>query len=624
MGQGGEGGSTEPGSTGLTAGTAGTAGIGGSAAAAGAQHDAAAGGENSGGSGDGDGDSDSGSGSNDQDAGGDGDGDDGGSIGPFPIMDAGEDADADAGEDAGDASSLSDAGGDASVLSDAGADPEPDAGPPQQDAGAVAQDAAIDDAGVSCLPGTSGPSCTACSTGQFCAGGDNEPIDCQDDQGYDDDDDPATVCMPWTECGPGSIEDTPGTSTSDRTCSPDLNWTIMNFGTSVNDTAMDVAVDAVGDIFVAGYTAGNLEGSNQGGNDTYVRKLDGSDGTEIWTVQFGTTTDDNARGVCVDPDGNVVVIGTTSGQLGAAHIGGRDVFVRKLDGSDGSEMWTQQFGVAGTDDYGIAVAADANGDIAATGRVSGSIGDTFVSGYDFFVRKMNGSDGTAIWTKQRGASGSQTEEGRSVVFDSWGDVIATGITSGDLGGTGDGEGDDVFVLKLQGDDGDEEWVTQYATGGNDDPYGIDVDSNDDVLVGGTTLGGLGTNPTPGNARAAFAFKLTGAAGDEIWLKLLDGPENDDGYNIAVDAADNVVITGRTEGDLDGDGNKGLQDLIVHSFAGNDGSTLWTEQLGTAGREEGWGIDVAPNGVIFVAGYGNGNLGGPNPGGYSAILVAIEP
>ena len=49
-----------------------------------------------------------------------------------------------------------------------------------------------------------------------------------------------------------------------------LGWT-RQFGTSGVDIASRVAADADGNVYVSGFTTGDLEGTNAGGNDAFLR-----------------------------------------------------------------------------------------------------------------------------------------------------------------------------------------------------------------------------------------------------------------------------------------------------------------------------------------------------------------
>ena len=110
----------------------------------------------------------------------------------------------------------------------------------------------------------------------------------------------------------------------------EIGWT-RQFGTSDNDYAPGLAVDASGNVYIAGWTEGAFPGeSSSGGTDAFVRKYDGS-GNELWTRQFGTSTSDVARGVVVDTSDNVYVAGYTFGALpGQSYAGGGDVLLVKF------------------------------------------------------------------------------------------------------------------------------------------------------------------------------------------------------------------------------------------------------------------------------------------------------
>jgi hypothetical protein len=50
----------------------------------------------------------------------------------------------------------------------------------------------------------------------------------------------------------------------------------------------------------------------------------------LWTQQFGTSAYDDARSVSVGSDGRVLVAGFTSGDLVGTNAGGYDAFVMAL------------------------------------------------------------------------------------------------------------------------------------------------------------------------------------------------------------------------------------------------------------------------------------------------------
>jgi len=161
-------------------------------------------------------------------------------------------------------------------------------------------------------------------------------------------------------------------------------WT-RQFGGANFDAAVGVAVDASG-VYVAGNTEGALPGQTSAGpRDVFLRKYN-FDGNELWTRQFGTSDDEIARAVAVDASG-VYVAGRTGGALpGQTSAGSGDAFVRKYD-VDGNEIWTHQFGGSG-DDEARGVAVDASG-VHVAGVTDGVLpGQTTAGGEDAFVAKL--------------------------------------------------------------------------------------------------------------------------------------------------------------------------------------------------------------------------------------------
>lgn len=75
----------------------------------------------------------------------------------------------------------------------------------------------------------------------------------------------------------------------------------------------------------------------------------GPDGTRRWTRQWGSAGDEVTFGLAEDRDGNLYVPGNTRvGFDGESVVGGTDFFLSKLDTS-GTRLWTRVRGASGTD-----------------------------------------------------------------------------------------------------------------------------------------------------------------------------------------------------------------------------------------------------------------------------------
>ena len=126
-------------------------------------------------------------------------------------------------------------------------------------------------------------------------------------------------------------------------------WT-REFGTSALDGTTSIALDS-GFSYAVGFTDGGLPGQTSSGlTDAFVRKYD-ANGVEVWTRQFGTSSFDSSKWAAVASSALYVAGFTDLALPGQTSAGGRDAFVRKYYGN-GTEAWTRQFG-SSTDDVAI-------------------------------------------------------------------------------------------------------------------------------------------------------------------------------------------------------------------------------------------------------------------------------
>jgi hypothetical protein len=214
----------------------------------------------------------------------------------------------------------------------------------------------------------------------------------------------------------------------------------QELGTTLDDAAYGVAVDGNGDLYVVGYTSGALVGSSEGKKDGFLWKFNAG-GAALWAEQFGTSRDDDALGVAVDASGNVYVAGTTGGELARESLGGVDAYVRSYD-SNGKHRWIQQFGTS-SDDYAYGVAVDGTDRVYVAGGTTEDLaGPNGVS--DAYLRLYD-SRGYHQWTQQFGTSGA--ERCTSVAVDSGGNAYVAGDTGGPLVGRHVGDVDG-FVVRL--------------------------------------------------------------------------------------------------------------------------------------------------------------------------------
>ncbi|AFY85156.1 DUF4347 domain-containing protein [Oscillatoria acuminata] len=161
---------------------------------------------------------------------------------------------------------------------------------------------------------------------------------------------------------------------------------IEQFGTTTGDYSDGITVDSTGNLYITGSTEGNLGGTNAGYTDAWVVKYDSS-GIQQWVQQLGSTLDDLPTGITVDSAGNVYVTGYSYGNLGGIHAGYEDAWIAKYD-SSGTQQWVQQLGTTSSDrSDGITV--DSAGHLYITGSTEGNLGGSNAGASDAWIAKLS-------------------------------------------------------------------------------------------------------------------------------------------------------------------------------------------------------------------------------------------
>lgn len=136
---------------------------------------------------------------------------------------------------------------------------------------------------------------------------------------------------------------------------------IKQFGTPASDEVWGLSGDPSGGVYLTGYTAGDFSGTLAGDKDFIVARAD-ADGVLTWRDQFGTPGNDKGAAVAVDASGNLYVAGFTDGAL-ETPLGKFDAVLTKYT-ADHVRVWTRQFGTS--DDDAADPFAEANVYLSAT------------------------------------------------------------------------------------------------------------------------------------------------------------------------------------------------------------------------------------------------------------------
>ena len=91
-----------------------------------------------------------------------------------------------------------------------------------------------------------------------------------------------------------------------------------------------IRVDGQGNSWVTGITKGSLLATNAGDEDIFTVKY-GPNGNALWGTQQGTIGADEAADMCLDALGNAYIVGNTTGSLFGTNAGGQDGYVQRIN-----------------------------------------------------------------------------------------------------------------------------------------------------------------------------------------------------------------------------------------------------------------------------------------------------
>lgn len=434
--------------------------------------------------------------------------------------------------------------------------------------------------------------------------------------------------------GPGGINDL---ATPPHPMAADYVWSFTTggwngtqmLGTIVNEKANGVVTDLAGNIYVTGYTNGNLDGiANADTNpltagttgDVFLVKYNAA-GVKQWTRLLGSRFNDVANGIAIDntfPGGPFIyVAGFTNGTLPSTGPTNPDptgatsnAFVAKFD-TAGNTIWVRQSGTASNNKaYGVAV--DAVGNV----YIAGETGDTpaVPTSGDIFLAQYSPA-GLQNWIKTLASTPAAKDRAYGVAV-SGSNIYVAGFTNGVLPGNTSAGGSDLFVALFDAvaTNPNPVWVRQLGTAATDIAFAVAADASG-VYAAGSTNGGLFV-PTSAGGFDAFVVKYD-ATGTKLWSNQMGTAGDDDAFGITIDASGNSYITGDTFGVLPGTPagtvNKGLFDLFVARLNAT-GTTAWVRQQGSVWTDVGYAVafsNVGTTPSLYVAGATFGTLPGVN-------------
>ncbi|MCB9385321.1 MAG: SBBP repeat-containing protein [Bryobacterales bacterium] len=261
------------------------------------------------------------------------------------------------------------------------------------------------------------------------------------------------------------------------------------------DACNAIAVNAQGEVFVAGYTrsmdfpstAGVLQATQAGERDAFVTKISADGSQIVFSTFLGGVADDTAYDLALNSDGAIVVVGDTSSNGFPVSDDARQNVRRAIDGfvavlaPDAATLEYGSFIGGQNDDLALGVAVSANDEIYVVGQtdspdleVSASPEHSALNGTetDMFVSIFDPSGANLVYGSYYG--GSARDFANDVAVDAAGRIYIVGGTASDdfpvsenaLLGEARGNADAV-LLELERN-GSKVLMASYFGGENDD------------------------------------------------------------------------------------------------------------------------------------------------------------
>ena len=311
-------------------------------------------------------------------------------------------------------------------------------------------------------------------------------------------------------------------------------------------------------------------------------------------VNFGGPGTEFTSAFAIGPDGGRYSGGAFSGNVDLKPGGGAG-FVQQ---GKGQNMWLSKLSADGDYLYGYAWATSLGGACSVQGALADADGGVYVIGH--FLNDIDLDPGPGV------------------------DMHSVGEEPGARG---------AYLLRL-GPAGEYLWGRSW--GPTVLAFGLGRSDDGSVFVSGYFRGAVDFDPGPG-VDAQEATKFVGGAstflsrfdadGNYLWGRSWGDGGSVYGFHLAVDAAGNAVVGGRVQNTADLDPGpivqlhetQGAADFQVSRFMA-DGSLVFAIGLGGGGYENAQGVDVAPDGHVWVLGDSNGAVVDVDPGVGETLVI----
>jgi hypothetical protein len=473
------------------------------------------------------------------------------------------------------------------------------------------------------------------------------------------------------------------------------------------DEGWAIAVDGAGNTYLTGTTLSNDfpgsgppqvgYGGEHGGNfgDAFIMKLARHGDALVYMTYLGGSASENAAAIAVDGAGNAYITGVTwsddfptvnalQASRGADSCSSppcSDAFVSKLNSAGDALVFSTYLGGdreengglvdVGTRSSGLGIDVDTARNVYVTGRtfstdfpVVNAVYPNLTGLTDIFVSKLRPDGRALLYSTYLGGSGA--DYSGDIAADDAGNAFVTGATLSSnfpvVGGFQDETGSsgvaDAVVVKINTNavgSGAVVFSTYLGGDGVDYGFGIEVDGDGDIYVGGhttstdfptvnafqdTNVAAEAGDPIP---RMAFAARILASGSALAYSTYLGGSADDVCYDIDINGSGHIFLAGRTSSDdlpvreawqaRRGASSSDALVARIDPFQTDDASLMYCTYAGGTGTDFAYGIAVDGDDNAYVTGVTSGitaegfpigTVIGPNGTGKGVLVLKLGP
>jgi Bacterial Ig-like domain (group 2) len=314
--------------------------------------------------------------------------------------------------------------------------------------------------------------------------------------------------------------------------------------------------------------------------DAWICKIKPDGSAAVWCSYMGTSDNGILRDIAIDANGDVYVAGgvtaVANGQTFTSYPaawftnayqktihGAQDLIIAKIKGDGSQVLWATYLGGSDREVEGVSLRLDSQGNVIVMDDTYSSDAPTTVTGYpstlhgttDLYIAKLSPDGSQLLYAEYLGGSGTESIETHGLWLDAQDNAFVTGTsTSTDIQTTsnayqktyGGGAGDDV-IYKIS-PTGAILAATYVGGTGNEGPDGAGVDQQGNFYFAGNTTSPnfpLTVPSSPGAGLDLVGVKMSSDLSHLLFSIRYSGNGDDGARSGLVDAAGNFYLIGNT-------------------------------------------------------------------------------